>query len=244
MAVTSVAADSVSNLYVADSTNHIIRKITPTGVVTTFAGMAGVLGSSDGLGGAARFVYPAGCRCRPRQQRVRGCGNDSTLRKITPAGVVTTVAGHALQEGSIDGGAATARFNIPNNVSLDSAGNLFIADTNNSTIRVLSSAGIVTTLAGQSTQRGSTDGTGSAALFSFPIGVAVDAAGAVFVTDSLNNTIRKITPAGVVTTFAGVAVSGQRRRDRQQRAFQQSPRDYGGHSGESFRRRLWQCDDP
>jgi glucose/arabinose dehydrogenase len=202
-----VAIDGDGNLYVADSNNHTIRKITPAGVVTTLAGTAESSGSADGTGADARFKYPEGVA-------VDGDGNlyvadrdNNTIRKITPAGVVTTLAGAAGSYGSADGTGADARFSRPIGVAVDGDGNLYVTDRNNQTIRKITPAGVVTTLAGAAGSYGSADGTGADARFSGPVGVAVDGDGNLYVTDSSNHTIRKITPAGVVTTLAGAAES-------------------------------------
>ena len=201
----ATAVDGAGNVFVADMTNHTIRKISPLGVVTTLAGTAGGLGSADGTGAAARFNYPAGLA-------VDGAGNvlvadtgNHTIRKISPLGVVTTLAGTVGSAGDTDGTGAAAQFHYPRGLAVDAAGNVFVADTGNLTIRKISPAGVVTTLAGTATSLGSTDGTGAAARFSSPAGLAVDAAGYVFVADTSNHTIRKISPAGVVTTLAGTA---------------------------------------
>lgn len=202
---TSVAVDGAGNVYVADARNDTIRKITAAGVVTTFAGAAGQIGSADGTGAAARLGDPDGVA-------VDGAGNvyvadtfNSTIRKITPAGVVTTLAGSAGLTGGADGTGAAARFNLPEAVAVDGAGNVYVADTQNFTIRKITADGVVTTLAGSAGVGGSADGTGAAARFNNPTSVAVDSAGNVYVADRGNATIRKITPAGVVTTFAGSA---------------------------------------
>src|SRR6185436_18570413 len=119
-----VAVDSVGNVYVADFSNSTIRKITVTGVVTTLAGTAGVSGSTDGTGAAARFLTPYGVA-------VDSIGNvyvsdyyNNIIRKVTAAGVVTTLAGTAGMSGSTDGTGAAARFNSPAGVAVDSAGNI------------------------------------------------------------------------------------------------------------------------
>ncbi len=202
-----VAVDGAGNVYVADSTNQTIRKVTPGGVVTTLAGQAGVSGSADGTGSAAQFNYPGGVA-------VDGWGNvyvadtqNSTIRKITPGGVVTTLAGKAGVHGVANGTGSAARFWGPVGVAVDDAGNVFVADTFNNTIRKVTPGGVVTTLAGLAPNSGSTDGTGSAARFNNPDGVAVDASANVYVADTWNHTIRKITPGGVVTTIAGLAGS-------------------------------------
>ncbi|HTV47165.1 MAG TPA: NHL repeat-containing protein [Phycisphaerae bacterium] len=203
----SVAVDNSDNIYVADLLNDTIRKITPDGMVTTFAGRARHKGSADGSGRVARFDWPG-------DVAVDGVGNvyvsdykNDTIRTITPDGMVTTLAGQAGQEGSADGAGNTARFDRPCGLAVDSAGNVYVADYGNDTIRKISPDGMVTTLAGQAGQQGSTDGMGRAARFYHPTGVAVDGSGNVYVADDWNNLIRKITPAGVVTTFAGLANS-------------------------------------
>ena len=200
-----VTADSGGNVYVADTSNHTIRKITPAGVVTTLAGLAGASGSADGTGGAARFNGPRGVAADAAGNVYVADTSNSTIRKITSAGVVSTLAGSALNSGSADGTGSAARFDIPWGVATDSAGNVYVADTYNETIRKITPAGVVSTLAGSPGLDGSADGTGSAARFDFPSGVATDSAANVYVADDSNETIRKITPAGVVTTLAGSA---------------------------------------
>src|SRR5208282_6017009 len=125
------------------------------------------------------------------------------IRKVTAAGVVTTLAGG--HEGSKDGTGSAAQFNGPQGVALDSEGNIYVADRVNNTIRKVTSAGMVTTLAGQAGITGSANGAGTNASFSRPAGVAVDSEGNVYVADQYNSIIRKVTSAGVVTTLAGLA---------------------------------------
>ena len=201
-----VAVDGSGNVYVADSLNNTIREISTAGVVTTLAGSAGVSGSADGTGRAARFHNPT-------DVALDGTGNiyvadyaNHTIRQVTAAGVVTTLAGSANLAGSTDDTGSAARFNHPQSVSVDGSGNIYVADSSNNTIRKITAGGAVTTLAGSAGNPGRADGTGSAALFDYPSGVAVDGAGNVYVGDSLNNIIRNITPGGVVTTLAGSAV--------------------------------------
>ncbi len=200
-----VAVDGSSNVYVADTLNHTVRRVTPGGAVTTLAGKAGSVGGANGTGSAARFHDPSGVA-------VDGSGNlyvaDSgiyTIRKITPGGVVTTLAGMPGSYGSADGTGSAARFNYPSGVAVDGGGNLYVADS--SEIRKVTPDGVVTTLAGAAGSYGSADGTGGAARFHNPSGVAVDGSGNVYVTETYNDTIRKITPGGVVTTLAGTAGS-------------------------------------
>ncbi len=200
-----VATDSSGNVYVADTNNFTIRKITPAGVVTTLAGLAGSFGSVDGAGSAARFYYPIGVATDSSGNVYIGDSGSGTIRKITPAGMVTTLAGLAGSFGSVDGTGSAARFNTAYGVATDSSGNVYVADRGNCTVRKVTPSGAVTTLAGLAGACGSADGTGSAARFSGPAGVAIDSIGNVYVADSLNSTIRKITPSGAVTTLAGLA---------------------------------------
>ncbi len=200
-----VAVDSSGNVYVADTTNQTIRKITSAGVVSTLAGSAGLSGSTDGAGTAARFNYPYGVAVDSSGNVYVADTNNQTIRKITSAGVVSTLAGSAGLSGSTDGAATAAMFNYPQGVAVDSSGNVYVADANNQTIRKITSAGVVSTLAGLAGLSGSTDGAGTAARFNSPSGIAVDSSGNVYVADTTNQTIRKITSAGVVSTLAGSA---------------------------------------
>ncbi|MBI2949737.1 MAG: hypothetical protein HYY23_19065 [Verrucomicrobia bacterium] len=204
---TGVAVDSAGNVYVGDSENHAIRKITPGGVVSTLAGLAGFAGSADGTGANARFASPLGVAVDNAGNVYVADSGNSTIRKITPGGVVSTLAGLAGTGGSADGTGSAARFAGPRGVTVDSSGNVYVADTYNQTIRKITSGGIVSTLAGLPGHPGSADGTGSAARFGWPFGVAVDKEGNVYVADTENNMIRKVTPSGLVSTLAGQAGS-------------------------------------
>jgi hypothetical protein len=201
----SVAVDSAGNVYVADYDNHTIRKITAAGVATTLAGTAGMSGSADGAGAAARFDSPSDVAVGNDGNLYVADRGNHTIRKVTAAGVVTTLAGTAGMSGSADGASSAAGFNLPRSVAVDSAGNVYVADTDNSTIRKVTAAGVVTTLAGTAEMVGSADGPGAAARFNYPTGVAVDSAGNVYVADTDNSTIRKVTPTGTTTTVAGTA---------------------------------------
>jgi sugar lactone lactonase YvrE len=195
--------DGAGNLYVADSRNYTIRKVTPAGVVTTLAGQANSLGSEDGTGSSARFGLPLGVAVDGSGVVYVADSYNSTIRKITPAGVVTTLAGLAGIPGSSDGQGSLARFLSPSGVAVDGSGNAYVADPWNFSIRKVTPDGVVTTLAGAAEHPGINDGTGSAANFDFPIGVAVDESANVYVAEYWSFTIRKVTPAGVVTTLAG-----------------------------------------
>jgi sugar lactone lactonase YvrE len=198
-----VATDLAGNVYVADTINSTIRKITPAGVVTTLAGTAGVEGRADGTGAAARFNYPQGIATDTAGNVYVAEWGNAVIRKITPAGVVTTLAGTAGVQGSADGTGPAAQFMGPFSVATDSAGNVYVADLYNANIRKITPHGVVTTFAGTAGVTGTADGIGGAAQFSGPQGVATDAAGNVYVADTWADTIRKITPARVVTTLAG-----------------------------------------
>lgn len=205
----SVAVDKAGNLYVADSNNQTIRKITSAGVVSTLAGSAGVFGSSDGTGPDASFSSPQGVTVDSAGNVYVTDTNNQIVRKISPNGVVKTLAGNVGVTGSADGTGKEAEFDLPSGIAVDDAGNIYVADSNNQSIRKITPAGVVTTLAGAAGSPGSTDGSGSSARFSGPQGVAVDETGNVYVADTNNQTIRKISPTGLVTTLAGTAgVSG------------------------------------
>jgi sugar lactone lactonase YvrE len=309
-----VAVDAAGNLYLADTNNNEIRKISPAGVATTLAGNPGVAGSADGTGTAATFNSPSGIAVDSAGNAYVADAGNFTIRKITSAGVVTTLAGQVGVSKSADGTGAAAGFCAPTGVAVDAAGNVYVVDGRpfscNTTpaakaalkgkpiqrevaapppgvVRKITPAGAVTTLAGVNagiffqfgiavdasgnlyvggdgnfsivntagtvtvvTTRyqssgiavdatgnlyaaaqiddvvmngpgltnilagfpdtpGSADGTGLAATFNAPTGIAADAAGNVYVVDSGNDTIRKVSAGGVVTTIAGTAgVSG------------------------------------
>jgi hypothetical protein len=197
-----VAVDANGNVYVADSGNHRIRKITPAGDVTTLAGSTA--GFQDGPGASALFNTPIGVAVDANGNVYVGDRHNQRVRKITPAGDVTTLAGSTA--GFQDGPGASALFFNLFGVAVDANGNVYVADYSNHRIRKITPAGVVSTLAG-STQ-GFQDGPGASAQFNGPFGVAVDANGNVHVGDESNQRIRKITPAGVVSTLAGSGILG------------------------------------
>lgn len=199
-----IASDSAGNLYIADTFNHTIRRITPAGLVTTLAGSAGNPGSADGPGGSALFAGPQGIAVDSAGNVYVADSLNQTMRQITPSGIVSTLAGLAGSSGSADGTGSAARFLAPQSIAIDGSNNLYIADSGNNTIRKMTLGGVVTTFAGQAGVNGSADGPGSTALFIYPQGLTVDSSGNVFVADSGNDLIRKITPATVSTTIAGM----------------------------------------
>ena len=197
-----IAADAAGNLYITDEDNQVIRRMTPSRDVITFAGDAPRWGSADGTGTAASFTFPGLSGIA-----VDDDGNSyvadlsNVIKRITPSGVVTTIAGLAGAAGSQDGTGSAARFNFPTAVAIDRRdGSMVVADTYNQTIRRVTRQGIVTTVAGHAGVTGSANGTGTAATFNHPHGLTVDASANIYVADYLNGQIRKITPEGVVST--------------------------------------------
>lgn len=170
---------------------------------THYVGPAGGGSYQDGPGNTARFTGLIGVAV-DRAGNVYGTDwRTHEIRKISPAGVVTTLAGSPGNPGTTDGVGPNARFSAPQGISADPFGNIYVADSANNTIRKIACDGTVSTFAGQAGVAGSADGTGSAALFNFPESLATDADGNIYVTDSFNETIRRITPGAVVTTVAG-----------------------------------------
>ena len=208
----SVTVDSSGNIYVADTMNNAIRKITSSGVVTTLAGNPGTAGATDGTGTAAEFDRPQGITTDGSGNLYVADTNNNTIRKIVAAtGAVSTLAGSPGATGNSDGTGAFAGFDYPCGVAADAAGNVYVADTENHTIRAITPGGVVTTVAGIATSSGCADGVGKAAHFNSPSALAFDtSSGNLYVADTDNFTIRMVVPStGVVTTLAGtVGTSG------------------------------------
>jgi len=213
-ALTGVALAASTVLYVADSVEADphpmrVRLITPEGMVTTLAG-GSQAGYKDGFGLDALFKSPASLAVDRAGNVYVADTNNHRIRRISPEGEVTTLAGPpkaGYAAGYADGPAVEARFQSPRSVAVDEAGNVYVADTGNHCIRVISPDGRVATLAGAK-EPGYVDGQGSGARFNFPSGLGVDAEGNLYVADTANHRIRKITPDGVVTTLAGSGEPG------------------------------------
>jgi hypothetical protein len=196
------------NVYVADGPNHRIRKVAPDGSTTTLAGSAGQ-GFADGAAGTARFSFPNAVAVDASNNVYVADFGNNRIRKIASDGTTSTLAGGSNIAGYFDGSGGptgTTRFNGPTGVAVDTLGNVYVADSGNNRIRKISPDGTTVTLAGGSNTSGYVDGTGGptgTARFNKPNGIAVDTLGNAYVTDALNNRIRKIAPDGTTTTLAG-----------------------------------------
>jgi uncharacterized protein (TIGR03437 family) len=201
-----IAIDASGTMYIADVDNYRVRKVTPTGIISTVAGTGAMGASGDGgLAISAMFSDSMGVA-------VDGSGNlyiadsgNRRIRKVTPDGIVTTMVGIGVQGFSGDGGPATsAAVNRPTSLFIDSAGVLYFADSSNQRIRRVGTDGIITTVAGNGKDGFSGDGGPAvSASMSFPLGLTKDAAGNLYFADGNNNRIRKVTPGGIISTFAG-----------------------------------------
>jgi serine/threonine protein kinase, bacterial len=252
-----VAADRSGNVYVSEELTHVIRKITPAGVVSTltgasppgwvsgppnwyyplgmvvdqydtlfigdgalyyvftvFNGVSKVFAgdgtkSTNGDWEVDQFTNPTGLAVDKNENVYVVDNTFATIKKITPDGWVSLLAGGVGVPGGTDGTGAAAGFNQPRNLTVDSSGNLYVADAGDQEIRKITPGGVVTTLAGNLSGNGmSVDGVGAAANFSVPMGIAMDGSGNLYVADNLTGMIRKVTPGGVVTTIAGTGEQG------------------------------------
>lgn len=199
---TGVAVDATGNTYVADTYNSTIRKISADGTVSTLAGLAGAYGTADGTGSAARLSSPASITAAPDALYVVDAGSQ-TIRRVSYSGDVTTIAGSAGNTGAVDGVGAAARFLDAFGIVADGNGNLYVGDRNNHVIRKITSNGTVTTVAGRTGECGAVDGAAATARFCQPGSMAIDRAGNLYVGDTGNQLIRRITPAGMVSTVVG-----------------------------------------
>lgn len=201
-----VAVDAQGNVLAVDTWNHAIRKITSSGSVSTFAGGGGS-GLLNGTGTAAKFYTPIGIGIHPITGDIFVADTyNKVIRKITPSGVVTTFAGSGFS-GTINGIGTAASFSGPAGITVDTLGNIYVAESGSNTIAKITSDAVVTRIAGSGAQ-GFADGTGNAATFHTPYGIALGPDGMLYVADRYNHAIRKVTPQGVVTTLAGSGATG------------------------------------
>ena len=200
----NLTTDFLGNVFVADQGNFRIRKISPAGVVSTYAG-SGVSGSLDGAVAAAEFAGPSGVAVDASLNVFVTDFHQVREISLSSAGGVYTMAGNGTA-GLIDGTGAAAQFNSPDGIAVDPAGNVYIADQVNQRIRIMTPSGTVSSFAGSI--GGFRDGTLVTARFNAPTGLAFDRSGNVYVADQINQRIRKITPAGVVSTIAGNGIRG------------------------------------
>jgi sugar lactone lactonase YvrE len=206
-----VAVDASGNLYVADADNNRIRKISTGGIISTFAG-TGIAGfSGDGAAAtSAELNGPTGVTLDASGNVYIADYGNNCIRKINSGGIISTIAGNGTAGFSGDGAAATAaELNTPYKVAVDASGNVYIADLTNNRIRMVSPGGLISTFAGNGTGGFSGDGAAAtSAKLHFPEGVAVDAAGNVYIADRANNRIREVNTGGIISTFAGTGFAG------------------------------------
>jgi trimeric autotransporter adhesin len=203
---TELAVDVGGSLYIADSGNNRVRKVSPTGVITTVAGTGSAGYSGDnGLATNAQFSEPTGVAVDPNGSLYIADLGNSRIRKVSPTGIVTTVAGSGIVGMAGDGGpAVNAQIGFPSSVAVDASGNIYIGDPANNRIRKVSAAGIISTVAGGGRAAGLGDGAdASNSNLSLPLGVAADSGGNLYIADWGDRRIRKVSAAGVITTVAG-----------------------------------------
>jgi sugar lactone lactonase YvrE len=241
--------DAQGNLYVCDSRNHVIRKIAVDGIVTTIAGKPGESGAVDGLGAAARFHFPSDVAVAPDGTLYIADTGNHCIRKISITGQVTTLAGDLGSEDDVDfsyganykaarskisGKGKAARFNSPSGIVYAPSGHLFVSDTGNQIIRRVDMKGAVITVAGMVGEWGTTDGAGSKARFNSPMGLCLGSDGAIYIADSMNHCIRRMTLKGQVSTFAGNAKEASQKIGPRLEARFAEPRDIAPHPSGGF----------
>jgi sugar lactone lactonase YvrE len=198
-----LALDAAGNIYLTELMGNTVRKVTPAGAVSTLAG-SGSFSSVDGHGTSASFNQPSGIAFDAQNNLFIGDSQGRKIRKIAPDLEVSTFAGSGAQ-GTDDGTGTSATFSVPAGIAMDAAGNMFVTDFGSHVIRKITPQGVVTTPLGKRSTSGSGDGKGNDATFSFPVGIAIDSSGSLYVADSTAHVIRRITPDGMVRTLAGTA---------------------------------------
>ena len=201
-----VAVDRAGNLYITDAFNNRIRKVNALAVITTVAGNGDARFSGDHAAAtSASLSAPFGVAVDKVGNLYIADTSNHRIRKVDTSGMITTIAGNGTEGFSGDGGpAAKASLNFPTGVTVDSAGNLFITDQSNNRIREVSTAGVITTVAGNGDAGFSGDhGAATSASLNLPIGTAVDTAGTLYIADTSNHRIRRVSADRMVTTVAG-----------------------------------------
>jgi len=207
-----VAVDASGNVYIADDYNARIRKVNAAGIITTIAGTGGYgYGGDNGPATAAQLYAPHGIAVDV-SGNVYICDDlNDVIRKVNSAGIITTIAGTGMPGYSGDGNAATnAQLDRPYGIALDISGNIYFTEWNNNCVRKINTAGIINTIAGGNATLGFSgdNGPATAADFHIPIGIAIDNSGNIFIGDSYNNRVRKISSSGIITTYAGIGTEG------------------------------------
>lgn len=206
----AVCADGLGNIYIADMDNARVRKVSPSGIISTFAGTG--FGSFSGDGGpatAAAINHPGGVACDALNNIYISDCNSQRIRKVDAAGIITTYAGNGVTGFSGDGGPATlAALSTPAGLAIDASGNLLVADYMNNRIRKVTPSGIITTIAGNGSGFSGDGGPATAAGLSAPHQVSIDALGNIYVVDNDDFHVRKINTAGFISSIAGVSTAG------------------------------------
>jgi sugar lactone lactonase YvrE len=210
-APTDVSFDGIGNVFIADAGGRKIRKVNPSGIISTFAG-DGTLGSGGdgGLATAAQFSYPNGIAFDNDGNAYVTDGDNNKVRKISPSGIISTFAGTGMASYSGDNGPATAAMlNDPSRVAVDASGNVYIDDYGNNRIRKVNKSGIISLVAGNGSAVFGGDGMpATGAQLSAPVGVDIDGSGNIYIADAGNQRVRKINPAGIISTIAGTGIAG------------------------------------
>lgn len=198
--ISGIAIDKLGNLYACDAHNRLIRKVTPSGTVSTWAG-SGNEGSKDGQRLLASFTFPTSISIDDNNNLYIGDSGGNSIRKISSKGLVTTLASSG-EQGSSNGRTTKASFDDYLHITVDKNGSVYVSEWNSDLIRKINKHGVVTTFAGTGYPEFA-DGLGTSASFFHPAGITSDANGFVYVSDMDNNKIRRISPDGIVTTLAG-----------------------------------------
>jgi uncharacterized protein (TIGR03437 family) len=207
--ISGLAVDAAGNLYISDGENHVIRKVNTAGIISTFAGTGAPGFSGDGgPATAATLNFPAGIALDSAGNLYIADASNNRVRKVNTAGIISTYAGNGNVVFSGDGVQATTTAVQPEGLTVDSAGNLYIAETSDSRIRKVDTSGVITTIAGQTKKTSGFSGDGgpaTAAALAGPIGMVVDPSGNLYFADNSNSRVRKVSAAGIITTYAGIS---------------------------------------